>query len=97
METPAVFTGVELESQLLSYGPLSGITLEPFAAVRVRIQPGFQQFVPPLALLSGEVGSIHVELAPPEHEQLFPYGIHQFRFRIGNQELLSPRFLWTSG
>ncbi len=95
-DKPAIFKGAELIIHKESvYAELSGIRIEPFEAVFIYIEPGFQPFVPPLMLPPGEVGSIHVRLRQSKNFIGVGFGRYHLKFRVNDNEIETPVFLWT--
>lgn len=92
---PVLFKGVEVtHTHVDLIANLSGVTLEPFAAVSIHNGRGFQPFVPPLLLPSGEAGAIHLRLSEDPRIEDIPFGEYQLTFHIGNELIESPQFLW---
>lgn len=98
-DKPAIFTGAELIDHPYLQSKFniecSGLSIEPFEAVHIDMEPGFQLFVPPLMLPSGDVGAIHVMLTESQKIKGFEFGLYHLIFRVNEKEIETPVFLWT--
>jgi hypothetical protein len=95
-DKPAIFTGAEIvDHGISSVAEVSGVRIEPFEAVHIYIEPGFQPFVPPLMLPSSEVGAIHVMLTESQKIEGIDFGLYNLIFRVNDKEIETPIFLWT--